>query len=177
MNKIAIDTCVFLHLLNKDPQTGVNEDSHIDDLLRHPEVRKLRLCVDTTDKIRNEYQIHPDPIVRKQDDTRTEIYILRFWMEVGRRERIATDTNGALMSRIREVIPEPNEHADRAFVYVACAGNCCLVTNDGEHILPRRPELKRKTRRHRGGNTDFLTSREAVGHFLRSGTIHGSGAS
>lgn len=169
---IAIDTCVFLHLLNKDPRTQVNEDSHIDDLLGHPEVRKLSLCVDTTNKIGAEYQTKLDPIVRKEDDTRTEIYILRFWMNMCPREPILTDPTDALMARIREVIPERNENADRAFVYVACRGDCCLVTNDGEHILPRRKKLWRRTQRERGENTKFLTSREAVQYFSPGGDAH-----
>src|SRR5258708_16260922 len=88
------------------------------------------------------------------------------------RELVDTDSTDALMARIRGVIPEPKEHADRAFVYVACKGDCCLVTNDGEHILPRRGKLMNKTRAERGPNTRFLSSREAVEHFVPKTYFH-----
>jgi hypothetical protein len=159
--RVAIDTNIFIHLFNQSE----NEDSHIDQLLSQLAKHKFKLCVDSTNKIVNEYYEYLYPRLRREDDTGIQLYILRFWMNEQIRDSIDTDPTDPLMRRIKGVIHEKDEHADRALVYISCRGNCCLVTNCNIHILSRRRELKRQTKQHRGRQSVILDSRAAVPHF------------
>jgi hypothetical protein len=159
--KVAIDTNIFMHLFNERE----NEDSHIEQLLSQLGKHKFRLCVDSTKKIANEYYEHLEPWLRRKDDTGIQLYILRFWMNEEIRETIPTDPTDDLMTRIKRVIHEKDEHADRALVYISCKGDCCLVTNCKVHILDRKGELKKNTRKLRGKQSDILDSRSAIPHF------------
>ena len=157
MSYIAIDTNIFAHLLNP----AVNNDSHIDKLLGRLITLRFQLLVDSTRKIGNEYQQMIIPIIRNRDDMGLQLQLLRHWMSLDIRYQVELDPRDNLMQQIRSIIQEQDEHADRAFVYVACKQNCHLVTNDGIHILQRRSELRRNTRRRRGRNTDFISSNQA----------------
>lgn len=158
MARIAIDTNVFVHLTN--PQE--NPDSHIEQMLSHLAKNQTRLCVDSTKKIGNEYEEKLGPRIRDANETGIAVFLLRFWMNPDRRDVIDTDPQDHLMQRIRKTIPEADEHADRAFVYVSCKGDCPLVSNDHVHIIGRRSELRKRTRDDRGVVTCFQTSREHV---------------
>lgn len=157
MCDVAIDTCVFMHLLN--PQN--NENKHINGLLSHFVHFNFFLLVDSTKKIPKEYESRIVPILRKSFDTGTEIYLLRYWMNSARHTVVQLDTRDTLMRRIETVICERGEHADRAFVYVACKRDSDLVTNDIQHILRRRQSILRQTSRYRGNNTRILSSVDA----------------
>jgi hypothetical protein len=167
MARIAIDTNVFIHLTN--PQN--NPESHIDHLLMHLAKKQPRLCVDSTYKIGNEYEEKLGPRIKDSNDTSLAIYLLRFWMHPDLRDVIETDLNDLLMHRIRQAIPEVDENADRAFVYVSCKGDCFLVSNDDGHIYSRRGELKDKTRKLRGDNWRIVNSQEAIGFLVQSNPI------
>jgi len=157
MSCIGIDTNVFEHLFNPD----VNDDSHIDKLLGSLMRVQYQLLVDSTNKIGNEYQQEIIPIIRNNDEMRPQLPLLRYWMHPDIRLRVEIDRRDHLMQQIRSVIHERAEHADRAFVYVVCKKDSILVTNDRIHILDRRRELLRSTRRERGRNTDIQSSRDA----------------
>lgn len=159
---IAVDTCVFIHLLN--PQN--NPGSHIDKLLTYLMEKRYDLVVDSTSKIPNEYQVQIIPMLRDRDDTGTQLVILRYWMSLAGRQVEDVDSRDQLMRAIRGVIHEADEHADRAFVYVACKADCYLVTNDGQHILPRRKRLLSATRKLRGLGTDLICSMEAYDRLM-----------
>jgi hypothetical protein len=163
MARIAIDTNVFVHLTN--PQE--NPDSHIDQILSHLAKDNPRLCVDSSNKIPNEYLEKLGPRIGSQDEQGIAIFLLRFWIAQVPREVIETDSQDHLMNRIYRVIPERDEHADRAFVYVSCKGDCPLISNDKTHIIGRRPALWKQTREYRGGATCFKTSLEYVQEFVR----------
>ncbi len=158
MVRIAIDTNVFVHLTNPKE----NPDSHIDQMLSHLAKNQPRLCVDSTKKIGNEYEEKLAPRIRDTNETGIAIFLLRYWMNPDLREVVDTDPLDHLMHRISQAIPEHDEHADRAFVYVSCKGNCPLVSNDRVHIIGRRSKLWKKTREYRGAVTCFQTSREYV---------------
>jgi hypothetical protein len=158
MGRIAIDTNVFIHLTN--PHN--NPDSHIDQLLMHLTKTQPRLAVDSTKKIGNEYEEKLGARIRDQSDTGLAIQILRFWMNPDLRDTINVDSQDQLMGRLYQVIPEVDEHADRAFVYVSCQGNCCLISNDDGHIYSRKGEIKSKTRKLRGDDWQILSSKDAV---------------
>lgn len=161
MSEIVIDTNVFEHLLNSD----VNVDFHIDRLLNYLARNRYTLLVDSTQKIAKEYEARLKPIIRNVDDTGDRRYILAYWMIFSTRREEELDLADQLMRGIKRVIFEPKEHADRAFVYVSCRGNCYLITNDGIHILGRRDQLLKRTHGLRGANTDFIRSGDACSVF------------
>jgi hypothetical protein len=160
--RVAIDTNIFVHLTNPHE----NPDSHIDQLLSHLSKSDPTLCVDSTNKITNEYQEKLGPRIRDQDEKGFAIYLIRFWINLVQRETVQLDPACLLMHRIKQVIHERDEHADRAFVYVSCEGNCPLITNDKTHIVDRRKELKSKTRKLRGEDSRILLSLEAIKFFI-----------
>jgi hypothetical protein len=167
MPYIGIDTNIFVHLLNPAENSG----SHIDKLLGYLIKLRYQLLVDSTRKIGNEYQQKIVPIIRNKDDTRPQLPLLRFWMSLDIRHQVELNPRDNLMQQIRGVIHERNEHADRAFVYVVCREDAILVTNDQTHILGRRNDLLRRTRKERGRHTAVQSSNEAVGHFFADGEV------
>jgi hypothetical protein len=152
-SRVAIDTNIFIHLTNDQE----NPDSHIDQLLMHLAKSNPRLCVDSTRKIGNEYEENLGTRIRNESEQTMAIYLIRHWMSPELRDVIEVDHEGPLMHRIRRVIVEPDEHVDRAFVYVSCEGDCRLITNDHQHILGRRSDLRKATKGYRGPGTDFTT--------------------
>lgn len=158
MTHIAIDTNVFEHYLNLTEDW--NADHHIDLLFSFLQRRKVELCVDSNNRIAREYEAKITPTIASRDDTGLERFVLSYWMLHCPRHTVETDETDYRMARIRKEIHE-NEAVDRAFVYVACAGNCKLVTNDNVHILSRRTALRKATREYRGDETDFISSRQA----------------
>jgi hypothetical protein len=165
MPYIAIDTNIFEHLLNPDRNLG----SHIDKLLGHLIRAQYQLLVDSTKKIGNEYEQMIVPIIRNRDDTGQQLQLLRHWMKSEVRHMVDLTQTDNLMQQIRRVIYEKDEHADRAFVYVVCRRDSILVTNDHTHILGRRNDLLRKTKKERGKNTDIQCSNDAYDN------LHGTG--
>lgn len=163
MSCIAIDTCIFLHLLN--PMN--NQDDHIDSLLIRLAELEYLLLTDSTEKIPKEYQARIEPAFKDSSDTGTKIQILRYWMTMCHRRIADLNRQDELMRAIRCVIPEIEEHADRAFVYVAFKCETILVTNDSVHILSRREDLLARTLPCRGKNAYIYSSFEAHGAFLR----------
>ena len=165
MPEIAIDACVFVHLLN--PQN--NKDSHIDRLLRQLIKDSFMLLMDSTGRIGKDYEAQVKPMIKSTSDTGGQLYLLRYWMQNERRVTVQLDQTDRLMAAIRNIIFEVAEHADRAFVYVACRRNATLVTNDAAHILDRRSALLKKTKRWQGNSTDILSSINAASHFCHNG--------
>lgn len=167
MPYIAIDTNIFEHLLN--PVT--NQGTHIDQLLGQLIGLRYQLLVDSTRRIGNEYQQMIIPIIRNMDETRPQLPFLRYWMNSDIRHQVELNQQDDLMQQIRQIIYERSEHADRVFVYVVCREDAILITNDQIHILGRRNDLLKRTRRERGPNTDIQSSNEAVVHFRDNGEV------
>ena len=161
---IAVDTNVFLHLLNRQE----DPDSHIDHLLIHLAREGYVLCVDSLGKISAEYQEKIEPALKDASDMGIARILLSHWMK-GERIQVTIDLQGALISAVKEVIPERNETVDRLFVAVSCTQPCALVTNDDTHILSRKRELRRKTRKWHKGELEIMNSREAREHFVSAG--------
>lgn len=157
MPEIAIDACVFIHLLN--PQN--NEGGHIDKLLRHLLDEKYMLLVDSTGKIAKDYVAQVIPMIRGVYEEGDQRILLTGWMLPDRHTSVALDPTDQLMTAIKNVIHEIAEHADRAFVYVACKNDTALITNDEEHILSRKKALLKSTKGYRGVNTSIISSIEA----------------
>ena len=163
---VAVDTNVFEHILN--PQENV--DYHINGLLGHLQEQKARLIVDDGNRIFGEYNHRIGPIIQRSDDTRNEIYLLRYWILNAPRLPTAVMGNDELMTAIKRVIIELPEAVDRIFVYVAFKQSRVLISNDRMNIVfgpnsessPRRDRLLHNARRYAQG-VDILTSQEAYG--------------
>ena len=164
---VAIDTNVFLHLLN--PQENAN--SHITTLLGYLQTRGVVHVVDESRRIEGEYLNQIGQILPRIDELGTEGDILRYWITEATPRRVPVSLQDDLMRAIRNVIIEPSEQVDRIFVYVAFQAGSVLISNDETHIVfgprsetrqpPRRNRLLRTTRRLRSAGADILTSIEA----------------
>ena len=162
---VAIDTNVFIHLLN--PQE--NAESHINGLLKNLQMAQVSLIVDDSERILGEYNNQIGPMIRESDDTRNEIHILRYWILNCPRLTTRLVLNDALMTAIRGVIVEPDQAVDRILVYVALRQGKVLISNDRMNIVlgppsestERHQRLLRNTRGFRTGDADILTSLEA----------------
>ena len=71
---VAIDTNVFIHLLN--PRENV--ESHINELLKNPQMAQVSLIFDEEGRILGEYNNQIGPMIMESDDMRDEIHILDF---------------------------------------------------------------------------------------------------
>ena len=162
---VAIDTNVFIHLFDPD----WNVKSHINRLLADLQGQGVDLIVDNGGRILGEYEHGLGPWIRSSDDTRNEVYLLRYWMRLARRRIVELDSRDSLMTAIRRVVIERSEQVDRIFVYVAFKVGKTLITNDLMHIVngpmgegtSRRHRLLQVTRRFRPRDVDIVTSREA----------------
>ena len=156
---VAIDTNIFKHLLNVGDE-GENSDGHITELLNGLALIVPSLNLDNKNKIGAEYEKHITPIILKNDERRTELPILRFWMLTLGRRIVSVDLQDGLMASIKEVVSRAKV-VDRVFIAVAIHGDCLFVTNDDHDVIGRRREIRRRTRRYMGPNTRFVNSQEA----------------
>ena len=164
---VAIDTNVFVHLLNPEQ----NADSHISRLLVHLQSQSLALITDDRGRIADEYERIITPMVENLDESLNERYVLLYWTQYAMCCNVPLDMQDRMMQAIRGVITETSENVDRIFVYVAFKKGKLLITNDEMHIVfgptrergrtPRRDRLLRATRRHCPDGADILTSKEA----------------
>ena len=169
-NLIAIDTNVFQHLLNSQN----NSDYHISQLLEYLRCLGTSLLVDDKGAIFGEYCRQLVPTIHNADDSREEIYILRYWILNAPRLRVSV-TRDQLMIQIRKVIIE-FENTDRTFVYVAFKQGTALVTNDRSHIVDgpgsgstfRRDILRKKTAKLCPQTARIMTSEEAHAAMISS---------
>ena len=162
---VAIDTNVFIHLLN--PKENIK--SHINELLKDLQTAQVSLIVDENGRILGEYNNLIGPMIRQSDDIRDEILILRYWTLNCPRLTTKLVHNDELMTAIRGVIVEPDQTVDRILVYVALRRGKALISNDRMNIVQgpssesteRRQRLLRNTRRFRSRGAEILTSMEA----------------
>ena len=164
---VAIDTNVFLHLLNPQENTG----SHISGLLKYLQNQVLSLIVDDRGRIAGEYNNLIVPVFRRADEVDNKIDLLRYWILYAPRLQMTVNMSDSLMSQIRQIIIEPSENTDRVFVYVAFGNGSWLISNDEVHIVvgprrewnqsQRRDRLVRNTRGLCPPGARIMTSREA----------------
>ena len=166
-DSVAIDTNVFVHLLNPEQ----NPNGHIHRLLAFLIVQEVVLIVDEQGAIRREYERHIEPMFRGNSVVGNELYLLSHWMKPEVQAKVSVSRKDDLMRAIREVIVERPKQADRTFVYVAFKLGRTLMTNDEADIVygpvreanwtSRRDRLLRATRQVCPDGADILTSREA----------------
>jgi hypothetical protein len=159
---IVVDTCVLEHLFNPD----WNGNEHIDRLLRGIVRLNKKICMDRpagTGKARmlQEYE-HRLQHRWSQPDEKNRLQWLRYVVYQG--ERLYADVN------LRDalgccVVPHLNrvraERSDHVFVYVACALDSSMISNNATHITNQHTEFRRCARRHGSRSTEFICSAEA----------------
>ena len=163
---VAIDTNVFVHLLN--PQN--NPDGQINDLLMRLFEQGVALLVDDGGRIAGEYERSLTPHIRRLDEARNERQILRYWLRSAPSREVEVFEGDALMAGIGQVIGG-EAAVDRIFVYVAFKEGKILISNDerdivfgsdrGRGYVPRRELLLRNTQDFRPPGADILTAQEA----------------
>lgn len=147
---IAIDTNVFEHLLN--PQN--NTENHIDTLLSRLQQDQIPLIVDNKNRITGEYRNRIQKIIQKSFETDyRKSYLLRYWIEQSKKIKVDVDFKDILMVQIAKIIIK---RPDNIFVYVAFKLKRILISNDENHIINNRSNLRSIER-----NSQLLTSKEA----------------
>ena len=164
---VAIDTNVFIHILNDQN----NQDKHINTLLGRLYEKRVSLLLDENGRIMGEYKDLITPLIEGSNERQSESSILRYWIHIAPKEYSEVKQNDELMSAIKKIIHEREEVVDQIFVYIALRKRKTLITNDDLHILsgptnesnesPRSTRLLRKTRRHRVRGGAILNSQEA----------------
>lgn len=162
-NEILIDTNVFKHLCDRDPNH--NGDGHVGVLLSVLASRKCVLLIDDAGLFRHEFREIVEPQFRRASEIAGEIAILRYWADPSNYEERETARNRDLVKLIKKVIIE-NERADRAFVYIALSNGRVLVTNDKTHIVEGPA-----TKKERGGNRRTRLFNIAKKHVVNGAAI------
>ena len=157
--QVAIDTNVFVFLLNDQENTN----QHIDDLLSRLMSDQVRLCVDDKNRIAKEYLKHVQPLFKKASETGIRLQILRYWMnqDAWHRNEVI-EMQGPEMKALEGVLPGHGNRNDRIFIIVACKYKTKLITNDKSDIIVNRTALRRAISRWRTAATDFHTSTDVV---------------
>ena len=166
-DSVAIDTNVFVHLLNPEQ----NPDGHIHRLLGFLIEQQTVLLIDEQGTIGREYEHNVVPMFRSKSVVGNELYLLAHWMNQDVQVKVNVTRNDDLMRAIQKVIFERPKQADRTFVYVAFKEGSALISNDWTDIVigppretqqtSRRDRLLRTTRKFRPDGAAIMTSQEA----------------
>ena len=95
---IAIDSSVFIHVLNTDR----NKERHIERLLLRLQIQHL-LCVDEK-VIPHEYRAKVEQCIRNQDQEADEIAAIRFWLDPNSHYLVPIDKNGPVYKLVFKII-------------------------------------------------------------------------
>ena len=154
---IAIDTNIFMHILN--PQK--NTDEHIDQLLEQLSDDGIKLLVDDGKRIINEYNRCLDEMIEGMELDSRQLLLL-YWLDAQNHKSIKVIPKDTLLVSIKTIIPlGDGSVTDCYFVYVAFKEGRILITHDENDIGKRRKKLlkiSKKSGRKKG--SDILTSQE-----------------
>ena len=161
---MVVDTNILEHVF--DPT--INGDGHVDSLLRKFSEQRRKLCVDRPpenqrSRILNEYKHRLDFHSRQIEERGQLAQWLRYLVEYAERVDTIVDLSDRLggllvplMDRVRA------ERSDQVFVYVACALDSVMVSNNRRHVTDLRKVLRRAARTAVGSKqTDFISSLQA----------------
>ena len=171
-NTIAIDTNVFMHLLDKDENTN----AHINSLLGALIQRQYKLLIDAGNKINGEYWSNVAPLLSRLSESSNERYLLGYFVRQEAKLPVTVEESDDLMRAIEGVVEGPGDTIDRTFVYVALHEGKKLVSNDHSDIVEGPPEevvelgerryrLLEATQNLRPDGAAILTSVEAADRF------------
>jgi hypothetical protein len=160
---MVIDTNVLEHVF--DP--AMNVGGHIETLLKKFSAQGKKLCIDRPvgsrkSRIIQEYQHRLQARIDAMDQQNQLYEWLRYVIVLA--ERLDTPVNLAdglgscFVPRMNRVNAE---RSDQVFVYVACALDSVMVSNNNRHITGIKNHLCRCARAAGSDNTDFLSSTQA----------------
>jgi hypothetical protein len=157
---IVVDTCVLEHLFNPD----WNGDEHIDRLLEKIARRGKQICMDTPNGTRKsrmlqEYEHRMQPFWKRATERGNCLQWLRYVIYQGQRLYAEVDLRDPLGCCVVPHLNRVNaERSDHIFVYVACALDSFMISNNHRHITSQRNQFCRCARRHGSNNTEFVNS-------------------
>lgn len=160
---MVVDTNVLEHAL--DPI--INADGHLERLLKKFTQQKRKLCVDRIaagggSRILAEYKHRLQFHLSEMDEQGQITQWLRYLVNYAERVETTVDLTDRLGKLI---VPQMNrvgaERSDHRFVYVACALNSVMVSNNSYHVTDLRKGLRGAARKVGSDDTDFLSSVQA----------------
>lgn len=160
---LVVDTNVLEHVFNRD----INADGHLDRLLRKFSEQRRKLCIDRPpasrkSRIIDEYNHRLQFHLREMDELNQVTYWLRYLLVLAERVDTPVDLSDELGNLI---VPQMDavgaERSDQVFVYVACALNSVMISNNARHVTDIRTGLRKAARKVRSRDTDFVTSQQA----------------
>jgi hypothetical protein len=160
---MVVDTNVLEHAFDR----VINADGHVERLLRKFTEQKRKLCIDRVapeggSRILAEYKHRLQFRLRAMDEqgqvTQWVRYLLNFAERVETKVNL-TDQLGKLIVPLMNRVEA--ERSDQHFVYVACALNSVMVSNNSCHVTDLRNALRRAARKVGSNDTDFLSSLQA----------------
>lgn len=155
---VVIDTNVFEHWFNP----VWNGDSHVGRLLDGLVAQKRRLCVDAGKRIYAEYEHRLDHYRNHPERTRFLLQ-LRGLMTIVPHETVAVDHGDGLAKCLGATMDKAGaEPSDKVFVYVACASDSLLISNNHSHINNHAKALKKCAKTHRETAPEFLDSKQVA---------------
>jgi hypothetical protein len=155
---ITLDTNVWLHFFRTEIGEK-NADGHITNLLTKVIAQRRSLCYDAKSRMANELSHQLDQLkTHREMGNFQNIYR---GLTALPKEFVTVDHASNLKKCIDSCMPKAAEASDRVFVYVACASDTLLVSNDGGHITNHADCLKDCASRHSGATPEFWCSNTA----------------
>jgi hypothetical protein len=162
---MVIDTNVLEHVFHPI----INGDGHIERLLRKFSEQRHKLCIDRPpagqrSRIIEEYNHRLRFHLRGMQERGQVTQWLRYVLVLAERVDTPVDLSDKLG---RFIVPQMDsvraERSDQIFVYVACALDSVMVSNNSRHVTDIRVGLRRAARKVGSKNTEFFSSAEAEG--------------
>ncbi len=158
---ITLDTNVLEHFFRTE-QGGMNADGHISGLLTKVITQQRKLCFDADERMAGEmmHRLSPYKTHREMGNFQN---ILR-GLGMLPRITVAVDHSEGLMPCIDKCVPGHTEQSDKVIIFVACASDSLLVSNNGTHITDHAACLRKCAHHHAGTTPEFWDSRTANGN-------------
>ena len=160
---MVIDTNVLEHVF--DPANNTN--GHIERFLEKFTRQRKKLCIDGVDgsgksRILDEYKHRLGARLSKMDEQDRLLHCLRYFLlqadRVAAQVNLADGLGSCLVPKMNRVMAE---RSDQVFVYVACALDSVMVSNNRRHVTDLRQGLRQCARKARSNNSDFVSSVDA----------------
>lgn len=162
---LVVDTNVLEHVFHPT----INRDGHINSFLRKFALQKRKLCVDKpkgqqSGRIIREYKHRLQFHRRALDEEQHVLQWLRYLLEFAERVDAHVDFASPLGKSVcQEMDKVKAERSDQVFVYVACALDSVMVSNNTKHVTGIRAQLKACAQKAGSHRTDFVSSTHANG--------------
>jgi hypothetical protein len=155
---ITIDTNVFEHFFRTD-DGGMNSDGHVSALLTKIIQQQRTMFYDAGGRMENE-MAHRLVHYKTHREMGNFQNILRGIMILPR-STVDVDHAAGLMLCIDKCVPHHTEQSDKVIMFVACASDTALVSNNDQHITDHAACLKKCAKRHADTVPEFWNSRAA----------------